>query len=729
MTAQTLQNTTKSQNQNPQNPHLQNQIFDSKSIQSTQNQPTQTNNLQNLAQNLPSKSLANSLTNPPANSPANLIPNPLLTKTKIREILHARNNEWHYASLSSLPHPYTLKDCEMASQCLAKAIAKHKQILIIGDYDVDGIVASVVMMRFFYALGYTNVRYIIPNRFRDGYGVSKQILEQNPSEIVITVDNGISAFEVADFCAKQKRTLIITDHHLPKMQDSKQILPNADFVINPMRSDCGFPQKEICGALVAWYLCAGIKIALQNNLQNNLQENLHENSQKDFQKDFQKNSALESNKATTNSAKSNEAIYLQNNIKSLDLAPLLEFVLLATIADMMPLKHINKTIVLYGIKRIKTSHFPCINALKTLLKTPFFTASDISFSITPLLNAAGRMGEGRIASEFLLDSSEVSLEMLKSINEERKKCAKDTLESALQNLRTYPSALITLGQWNEGVLGIVASKLAKQFNKCAFVLTKTHKEGSKHPTNNNLKEQDLAECDLRAQDLAGQGLKEQDLAGQNLHIANENVSILKGSARSVGNANIVDLLNGAQDMMENFGGHKNAAGLTLKEERYEDFCAYLEGYKIVDDSDKAECDECLGEVDSMEIDIELLEILESFEPYGQGNPKPIFIATLQVECVEIIKDLHRKITFMPLDFALKSSNTCSTESNQDFDATKSQDFAQNYRQDSSLVSLKAMYFFCEKQIQKGDILSIRFSLQRDAFSGKATMIIIDCWQI
>ncbi|MGX2972827.1 DHH family phosphoesterase [Helicobacter sp. T3_23-1059] len=700
MTAQTSQTTTKSQNQNPQNPHLQNQIFDSKS---TQNKPNQTNDLQNLAQNPPQNLLTNSLANPPANPPANLIPNPLLTKTKIREILHARNNEWHYASLSSLPHPYALKDCELASQCLAKAIAQHKQILIIGDYDVDGIVASVVMMRFFHALGYTNVRYIIPNRFRDGYGVSKQILEQNPSEVVITVDNGISAFEVADFCAKQKRTLIITDHHLPKMQDSKQILPNADFVINPMRSDCGFPQKEICGALVAWYLCAGIKIALQNNLQNNLQENLHENSQK--------SSAIKSSQASPNERESSA-------IKSLDLAPLLEFVLLATIADMMPLKHINKTIVLYGIKRIKTSHFPCINALKTLLKTPFFTASDISFSITPLLNAAGRMGEGRIASEFLLDSSEVSLEMLKSINEERKKCAKDTLESALQNMRTYPSALIALGQWNEGVLGIVASKLARQFNKCAFVLTKTHKEGSKHPTNNNLKEQDL-----KTQDLAGQGLKEQDLAGQNPQIANENVSILKGSARSMGNANIVDLLSGAQDMMENFGGHKNAAGLTLKEERYEDFCAYLEGYKIIDDSDMAECDECLGEVDSREIDIELLEILESFEPYGHGNPKPIFRATLQVECVEIIKELHRKITFKPLDFALKSSNTCPTKSNQDFDATKSQDFAQNYRQDFSLDSLKAMYFFCEKQIQKGDILSIRFSLQRDAFSGKATLII------
>ncbi|MGX3045005.1 single-stranded-DNA-specific exonuclease RecJ [Helicobacter sp. T3_23-1056] len=664
------------------------------------------------------------------NPPKNLFANPPLTKTKIREILHNRNKKWDYTSLSSLPNPYTLKDCELASQCLAKAIAKHKQILIIGDYDVDGIVASVVMMRFFYALGYANVRYIIPNRFRDGYGVSKQILEQNPSEIVITVDNGINAFEAADFCAKQKRTLIITDHHLPKMQESKQILPNADFVINPMQSDCGFPQKEICGALVAWYLCAGIKIALQKNLQNNLQENLQENTQKNAQENLHKNlhKHLQANpqkSSATASSQANPNELESSAIKSLDLAPLLEFVMLATIADMMPLKHINKTIVLYGIKRLKTSHFPCINALKSLLKTPFITASDISFSITPLLNAAGRMGEGRIASEFLLDSSEVSLGMLKSINDERKKCAKDTLESALKNLQTYPSALIALGQWNEGVLGIVASKLAKQFNKCAFVLTKTHKDGCQNPADENLKEQDLQKQSLRAQDLAEWDLGAQDLAGQNL--ANENITILKGSARSVGNANVVDLLSGAQDMMENFGGHKNAAGLTLKAERYEDFCAYVEGYKTTDISDMAECDECLGEIDSREIGVELLEILECFEPYGQGNPKPIFIATLQVECVEIIKEVHRKITFKPLD--LKSSNACTIELNQNLDSKKSQDFAQNYRQDSSLDSLKAMYFFCEKQIKKGEILTAKFTLQRDAFSGKATMIIIDCWQI
>lgn len=548
-----------------------------------------------------------------------------LSKSQIYDILQGRNANWQYSSLSSLPHPYQLKDCEQASACLAKAIEQQKQILIVGDYDVDGIVSSVIMMRFLRALGHTNASYIIPNRFKDGYGINEQILRQNPSDIVITVDNGISAFEVADLCAKEGRTLIITDHHLPKMIKSKQVLPNADFVINPQRSDCAFPQKEICGALVAWYFCAGVKIALQNN------------------KEFD---------CTV--------------IKSLDLASLLEFVLLATIADMMPLTHINKTIVLQGIKRLKTSQFPCINTLKTLLKTPFITASDIAFSITPLLNAAGRMGEGTIASEFLLDCDNVNLEQLKSINEERKECAKITLESALKSMREYPSAIIALGKWNEGVLGIVASQLAKRFQKCAFVLTQ-------------------------------QAHNDSVLA---------HTKILKGSGRGLGNTNLVDLLSGAGDILLDFGGHSNAAGLLLEEGKYEEFCEYLaslaQAQDFVDEG-------FLGRIDSRDIDEELLEIIEQFEPYGQGNAKPIFEATLLVQNVQIIKEVHKKITFVQLD----SSN--SLDSSQNGNNAKHIQTTQN--------PLKAMSFFCDKDIQIGEILTARFYLQRDAYNGKPTMII------
>ena len=567
---------------------------------------------------------------------------PPLSKAQIHQLLKSKNSKWDFSSLSSLPHPFSLKDCEQASHFLAQVIANQKQILVVGDYDVDGIVSSAIMMRFLHSVGHKNATYIIPNRFRDGYGISQKILQENPSDIVITVDNGISAFEAAQFCTTSGRSLIITDHHLPKEQ-----LPNADFIINPQRHDCEFPQKEICGALVAWYLCAGTKIALQK---------------------------IDSSPA-----------------KSIDLAPLLEFVALATIADMMPLKHINKTIVLYGIKKLKHPHFHCISKLKTLLKTPFPTASDIAFSITPVLNSAGRMGEGTIASEFLLDSTKVSLENLKSINEERKKCANDTLESALKNARQYPNAIITKGQWNEGVLGIVAAKLAKKFQKCAFVLTN---QSSNHTNQKN---------------------------------------ILKGSVRGIGGVNIIDLLNGGKEILGEFGGHKSAAGVQLDEEKYEEFCAYLSSVNMdYAKNDENSCDEFLLKIDSRDIDEELLHILEEFEPYGQGNPKPIFEATLRIESVEIIKEVHRKIIFSPLDYASPLDCPQDFNTKQDFIKNAKQDLAQISRQDSKQdtnqnlaqnIHLKAMYFFCEKELQKGDEITARFTLQRDSFSGKAVMII------
>ena len=550
---------------------------------------------------------------------------PPLSKAQIHQLLKSKNSKWDFSSLSSLPHPFSLKDCEQASHFLAQAIANQKQILVVGDYDVDGIVSSAIMMRFLHSVGHKNATYIIPNRFRDGYGISQKILQENPSDIVITVDNGISAFEAAQFCATSGRSLIITDHHLPKEQ-----LPNADFIINPQRHDCEFPQKEICGALVTWYLCAGTKIALQK---------------------------IDS---------------LSSPAKSIDLAPLLEFVALATIADMMPLKHINKTIVLYGIKKLKHPHFHCISKLKTLLKTPFPTASDISFSITPVLNSAGRMGEGAIASEFLLDSTKVSLENLKSINEERKKCANDTLESALKNARQYPNAIITKGQWNEGVLGIVAAKLAKRFQKCAFVLTNQ----ASNSTNQK--------------------------------------NILKGSVRGIGGVNIIDLLNGGKEILGEFGGHKSAAGVQLDEEKYEEFCEYLASIDIdYAKNEENSCDEFLLKVDSRDIDEELLRIIEEFEPYGQGNPKPIFEATLRVESVEIIKEVHRKIFFNPLDYL------------QDFGENVPKDFKSKQANQNLArnIHLKAMYFFCEKELQKDDEITARFTLQRDSFSGKAVMII------
>ena len=541
-----------------------------------------------------------------------------LTKKQIRQILFDRTKNWSFKTLSSLPHPYTLKDCEQASLAVVKAINERKKILIVGDYDVDGIISSVVMMRFFEMIDYHNVSYVIPNRFEDGYGLSEDIIKRNPSDIIITVDNGITAFEAALFCKEQNIPLIITDHHLPK-----ENLPEATFIINPQRKDCNFAQKEICGAMVAWYFCAGIKIALNSKI---------------------------------------------------NITYLLELVMLATIADMMPLTQINKTIVLYGLKRFKTSGLIPIQKLKTQLKTKNPTAIDISFSLTPLLNSAGRMGEGRIASEFLLakdhQTSNKLFTKLTNLNQQRKKIAKNVLDEALQKAFIYENALIAKsGDWHEGVLGIVAAQMAEKFKRPAFIFSNTQHG-------------------------------------------------IKGSARSFGNIDLMRILLQAKEILEEFGGHSKAAGVGIKEENFARFCQYLESldsrdFKITQDCEAQDSTiinsmaqdckvqdsktapescanyqnpEILGEIDSRDIDMELFCLLDEFEPYGQGNPKPAFETTLQVTQIEFIKSKHQKFRFYE-------------------------------------TPIEGIFFFCDAEIKPNQRVKISFSLQLDSFSTKPVMII------
>ena len=187
---------------------------------------------------------------------------------------------------------------------------QEKKILIVGDYDADGILSTAIMVRFFESIGVRNFSYVIPNRFKDGYGISEGVLARYEGvDLIITVDNGITALEVAKECKKRGQTLIITDHHSPKDE-----LPDA-LIINPKVS--GFAQEEICGCLVAWYFCAGIKQVLGVEF---------------------------------------------------DLGSLLEFVGIAIISDVMPLLEINRTLLKQAIKKYPTSTYPCFEVLRGVYK-------------------------------------------------------------------------------------------------------------------------------------------------------------------------------------------------------------------------------------------------------------------------------------------------------------------------------------------------------------------------
>lgn len=513
---------------------------------------------------------------------------PLLCKEEIKYLLQERFKDDPYTSMSQLPHPKELKDSKKAAKLIVEAIKKNQKILIVGDYDVDGITSSVIMMKFFSMIKYENVSYIIPNRFTDGYGINKSIIENHSSDMIITVDNGVSAFECGEYCKQMGITFIITDHHI-----IKENLPQADAIINPQQKDCSFPQKEICGAVVAWYLCNAIKIEMEIEV---------------------------------------------------PLANLLDLVCIATIADMMPLLAINKLLVKAGLKKLQNSNSPCNVLLKTFVKKSTLSSQDIAFYIAPLINSAGRMGDGRIAAEFLLTQDEDNAQklflILNELNIKRKSTAQEILGYAESSCLICDNCIIAYGEdWHEGVLGIVAANLAKNHKRPAIVLSKKN-------------------------------------------------SIFKGSARSYGNINLIKALQLHSNFFLEFGGHTKAVGLKLKEENLQGFFDSISKIQMPRSMEKENL-EILGNIDIKDITTDLLDILDEFEPYGQGNPSPNFVCeNLKISSTQTIKSVHQK---------LELSSDSSTK--------------------------KAMVFFAEKFYETGDCIDISFSVHKDNFSNDAMMIV------
>ncbi|PAF45211.1 single-stranded-DNA-specific exonuclease RecJ [Helicobacter sp. 11S02596-1] len=468
-----------------------------------------------------------------------------ISKQEIENALSRRFRDDRFTSLQQLPHPYELKDAKKAAALITKAIKKNQKILVVGDYDVDGITSCVIMARFFRLIGYQNFAYIIPNRFNDGYGISKTIVEKNPAELVITVDNGISAFETGEYCKKHHIPFIITDHHTIKDK-----LPTADAIINPQQTDCPFPQKEVCGATLAWYLCNAIKLEM----------------------------GLE-----------------------ISLSGLLDLVCIATIADMMPLLKINKILVKAGLKKFITSPLAPNQILKNFVKTKTLTAQDIAYSIAPLINSSGRMGDGNLAARFLLANDEKTAQSLflelKALNEARKQTAQNILELAQNTPLVGKNCVIAYGKdWHEGVLGIVAANLANTHHKPAIVLSQKD-------------------------------------------------NTLKGSARSYGDINLIGALQAHSGYFTQFGGHAKAVGLQIEHKNLESFFEAFRDFEMPRLKEK-EPDEDLGILDPCDIDDELLSILERFEPYGQGNPQPSFLCeNLTITSAKNLKSRHQQLEF------------------------------------------------------------------------------------
>lgn len=447
-----------------------------------------------------------------------------LSKEEIRQILATRFAKDTRKSLADLPLPATLKDNFKAAKRIKVAIEKAEKIAIVGDYDVDGIVSCVMMAEFFDELG---VDYVvkIPNRFKDGYGLNADIVRELDATLIITVDNGIGAVEAGELCKQRGVDLIITDHHIPP-----QTLPQAYAIINPKQKDDEFADIEICGAQVAWYLLAALKEECKLNF---------------------------------------------------DLGKFLELLAIAIMADMMELRDLNRVLVREGIKRINSSKRPAFRAIKQLYNKDKFSLDNISFLIAPLINSAGRMSDANVSFEFLYTRSfEKAFKLLEQIiafNDKRKSEEKRLFEASLSQISADDKVVVVSGKgWHEGVLGIVASRLARHFGKPAFV---------------------FSEFEDKA----------------------------KGSGRSVGQIDIIELCETQKELFLSYGGHKGAGGMLIELENLSTLkanlneqCAQIPSEKFISN------DEILGILPLKSVDFDLLLMLNFFEPFGHKNPRPLF---------------------------------------------------------------------------------------------------------
>ncbi|WP_345992939.1 single-stranded-DNA-specific exonuclease RecJ [Sulfurimonas sp. HSL-1716] len=449
---------------------------------------------------------------------------PLLTADKVYRLLADRFADGH-KRLKDIPSPTLLKNSKKAAQRIADAVKNGEKITLVGDYDVDGVTSTSIMVLFFREIGYP-LNAIIPNRFADGYGINENILQRINADLVITVDNGITAVDAARICKERGIDLIITDHHTPSRQ-----LPDAFAIVNPKLDGCTYPFKEICGAQVAWLLLGLVKKELGVQI---------------------------------------------------DMKQYLDLVALAVIADVMPLQNINRAIVQEGLKQMASSPRPSSIIIKEFLNKAVISSEDIAFSIAPRINSAGRLEDASIALEFLTaetyESAAQRFETLNNLNNIRKSTEAQTAQTASLFVDQNDKVIVVAGKdWHEGVVGIVASRLVNKFKKPSIVL--------------------------------------------NVHNG-----IAKGSARSIGDVDIFSLIDSQKNLLEKFGGHKMAAGLSLREDKIEAFKrAINEEASKIDPNDFLPKENILGELESDAINFELLDILEKFEPYGEGNPRPKFL--------------------------------------------------------------------------------------------------------
>ncbi|NPA44751.1 MAG: single-stranded-DNA-specific exonuclease RecJ [Chlorobi bacterium] len=438
--------------------------------------------------------------------------------------------------INELHDPFLMKDMDKAVSRLNKALSKNENILIYGDYDVDG-TTSVALVYSFLRKYTEQISYYIPDRYDEGYGISYKGIDyafKNNYSLVIALDCGIKAVEKIKYANDKKVDFIICDHHTPGDK-----IPDAVAVLDPKREDCNYPDKNLSGCGV------GFKFM--------------------------------------------QAFANRRKIDFSELAEFIDLVAVSIASDIVPVIGENRILAYHGLEKLHKNPLKGLETIKKLsgVKDSKLTISDCVFKIGPRINAAGRIKSGSDAVRLLVEEDNtLATEIAQQIdvyNTERKNLDRDITHEALRiignsiELRNKKTTVLYGKDWHKGVVGIVASRLTETYYRPTIVLTESH-------------------------------------------------GLATGSARSVSDFNIYDAIDACSDLLENFGGHKFAAGLTLKIENVEKFAECFEKYvsENITEEQLTPVVKVDDELSFSDINRKFFNVMRQMAPFGPGNMSPVF---------------------------------------------------------------------------------------------------------
>ncbi|PHX91985.1 MAG: single-stranded-DNA-specific exonuclease RecJ [Flavobacteriales bacterium] len=458
--------------------------------------------------------------------------------------------------LSDLHNPFLMQDMDVAIHRIQQAIDTQESVLIYGDYDVDGTTAVSIVYSYFKPF-LERIAYYIPNRYTEGYGISKAGLEyaaENGFVLIVVLDCGIRSNDLIDYGNALGLDIIICDHHLPG-----KTLPNASAILNPKRKDCAYPYKELSGAGI------GFKLIQAYNLKQKLPE---------------------------------QVVY-----------EYLDTVAVSIASDVVDMCGENRILTYYGLKKLYEN--PSIG-LQALLnessKKGYYTVSDILFGIAPRINAAGRISDAKAAVKLLIEKDFNTAKKYASVLAERNSVRKEldidiTREAIamVQNSGDFGKKYSTVlrgESWSRGVIGIVASRLVEQFYKPTIIFS-------------------------------------------------FNDGFLIGSARSIKTFDIHEAIGACGELVVQYGGHKYAAGLSIKADDFDAFSKRFEAIvrETLTQEELIPVIEYDIEIDVATITPAMFNILKQLSPFGPGNPMPIFRSDnlSAKQSARVLKDQHLKL--------------------------------------------------------------------------------------